>query len=127
MADTGITIFGVGRMGKIHTKNVNDHSELKILYLVDEYKENIAKAVNLRNKVEILDTKESQRALEDEKVKSCIVATPYSTHKEIVKKCLDKRKNVLCEKPLCPTLQEAKELFKLSENNGKQFTFLRIK
>ena len=46
------------------------------------------------------------------------IATPDSTHYEIVKDCLLKRKNVFCEKPLTLSYKQSKELFELSENKN---------
>ena len=43
------------------------------------------------------------------------VATPDNTHYEIVKKCLWAGKNVFCEKPLTPTYEQSKKLFRLAE------------
>ena len=43
------------------------------------------------------------------------IATPNDTHYEIVKYCIKKGKNIFCEKPLTPTYDQSKELFKLAE------------
>jgi len=50
-----------------------------------------------------------------ENVDWVIVATPDNTHYEIVKKCLWFGKNVFCEKPLTPTHQQSKKLYKLAD------------
>ena len=43
------------------------------------------------------------------------IATPNNTHYEIVKHCIKSGKNVFCEKPLTPTYNQSKELFKLAK------------
>ena len=43
------------------------------------------------------------------------VATPNDTHFDIVKYCIESKKNVFCEKPLTPTYKQSLELFKLAE------------
>ncbi len=45
------------------------------------------------------------------------VATPVECHYEQVKKCLEAKKNVLCEKPLTMNASEAKELFRIAKEN----------
>ena len=45
------------------------------------------------------------------------VATPNSTHYQIVKNCLNSKLNVFCEKPLTENLKKAKELFKIAKKN----------
>ena len=47
------------------------------------------------------------------------VATPNSTHFEITKSFLLEGFNVLCEKPITITVEEAKELEKISKDTGK--------
>jgi len=46
------------------------------------------------------------------------VCTPTKTHYEIVKKCLEHRKNVFCEKPFTGDFNKSKELFKISKENN---------
>mgnify|MGYP001157415490 CR=1 FL=1 len=45
------------------------------------------------------------------------IATPNSTHYQIVKKCLELKINVFCEKPLSTNLDEAKQLFRIAKKN----------
>ncbi len=47
------------------------------------------------------------------------VATPNSTHFEITKSFLKEGFNVLCEKPLTMTVEQAKEIIKISNDTGK--------
>ena len=44
-----------------------------------------------------------------------VIATPDNTHYEIVKNCLWAGKNVFCEKPLTPTHEQSKRLYKLAK------------
>ena len=43
------------------------------------------------------------------------VATPNDTHFDIVKYCIESKKNTFCEKPLTPTYKQSKELFSLAK------------
>lgn len=45
------------------------------------------------------------------------VATPHPFHAEYVRRALNAKKHVLCEKPLTLNYEEAKELFALAESN----------
>lgn len=49
------------------------------------------------------------------------IVTPNSTHYQIAKAFLEKGINVVCEKPLCFTIEEAVELVKLSKENKLLF------
>ncbi len=46
-----------------------------------------------------------------------IIATPNHTHYELVKKCLKKKVNVFCEKPLSLNYKDGLELFKIAKQN----------
>ncbi|CAD5112724.1 DgyrCDS1942 [Dimorphilus gyrociliatus] len=114
----GTTLFGVGRMGKIHAKNINEHPQLDLRYLVDENKECSKTVKGKINKITALFPNEATIALENSDIKACIISTPFSSHRDIVEQCLKYRKHILCEKPLTPTLKEAEELFKIAETRG---------
>lgn len=49
------------------------------------------------------------------------IVTPNSTHYDIAKTFLEKGINVVCEKPLCFTIEQAEELVKLSKENNLLF------
>ena len=55
--------------------------------------------------------------LNDPGVEAVYIPLPNSLHFEWVKKALEHGKNVLCEKPLTPTVKEAEELFRTAEEN----------
>ena len=55
--------------------------------------------------------------LKKNKIKWIFVATPNQTHYKIVKKCLQNKINVFCEKPLCLSYEKAKNLVNLSKKN----------
>ena len=50
----------------------------------------------------------------DESISAVHICTPPDTHYEIVKRLLEAGKNVICEKPLCFSNEEAKELEQLA-------------
>jgi len=51
-----------------------------------------------------------------------IVATPPNTHPEIGEFFMNRQKHVLCEKPLCLTVAEAKRMIETAEKTGVIFT-----
>lgn len=51
-------------------------------------------------------------------VKAVYIATPHLTHYQLIKDAILQNKNVLCETPMVLNGEEAKELFKLAEDNG---------
>jgi predicted dehydrogenase len=59
------------------------------------------------------------RLLRDGDVDAVIVATPTSTHREVVQRCLEAGVHVLVEKPLAATVADAEALASLEEQTGR--------
>ena len=56
--------------------------------------------------------------LSDSQIHAVYVASPNSLHYEQSKKALLAGKHVICEKPFCSTVEQAKELFELAQQKG---------
>lgn len=56
-----------------------------------------------------------QALLQDPRVDAVYIATPHASHTNFVRRCLQAGKPVLCEKPLAPTLAQARELVALAQ------------
>ncbi len=59
-----------------------------------------------------------EELLEDEEVKAVYIPLPNGLHFKWVKAALEKKKNVLCEKPMALNAGDAADLFKTAEENG---------
>ncbi|WWC67565.1 uncharacterized protein I206_101474 [Kwoniella pini CBS 10737] len=59
-----------------------------------------------------------EEVVNDEEVELVVISTPNNTHYEYAKSLLVAGKHVLIEKPVCPTYQEASELYDIAERNG---------
>lgn len=103
-------VIGVGHVGKHHARiysslpgvelvGLNDIAQKKARSVAEEFKTKyICDQSELLNKVQAVS-----------------VATPTSSHYLIVKAALGKGLNVLVEKPLCSSAQEAEELTQLAQ------------
>ncbi len=56
--------------------------------------------------------------LSDEEIDAVYVATPHNSHYDYAKQAILAKKGVLCEKPMCISEAQAKELFDLAKENG---------
>lgn len=102
----GIVLVGCGYMGAAHLDEIYYRDNIEVVGVVDV---DSTKAQSFVRKYGALswDT-EYKRYLDDPTVDIFIIATYPSTHLKILDDCLRNAKNVLCEKPITTTLEEAK-------------------
>lgn len=64
--------------------------------------------------------------LSDPEIEAVIITTPDSTHREIFEKALSSGKDILCEKPLATTIEDAVHMAKISlgKSNVTQLGFM---
>ena len=110
-------LFGFGRAGLIHYKNMLNHKDLKLSYVVD--------AVDISSKLEdgiryvnVNDRQQLEQILSASKIKAVIIASPTKTHYELVMKSLSYHKHVFIEKPLVDELEQINNCFDLAEKNN---------
>ncbi len=113
----GIAVIGCGHWGPNHVRVFRSLPEAQVLYAVDVDSARLERAQTL---FPGLRTESDLRVvLDDPAVDAIVVATPTQTHYEIVKASLNAGKHVLCEKPLCATANEARELVRTASEAGR--------
>jgi predicted dehydrogenase len=112
---TGVAIIGAGHWGPHLLRNFNDHLASQVLWLVD-LDEGRRKAMSERfPALSVSDNLED--ALGDDRVDAVVVATPTSTHANIVERSLTAGKHVLVEKPIADSLVSARRLCHLADDS----------
>lgn len=112
-----IGIIGCGHWGPNYIRNFTELSESKVVMACDLDQEKIT---SLRERFrEIEFDVDYQRLLARSDIEAVVVATPATTHYQIVKDALCANKDVLAEKPLTLIPQEGQELVELSESKAK--------
>lgn len=112
--DIHIGIVGAGRIAQRFVPESDVVSAVKVVSVYDIDK-NISKAFADKHKIENIS--ESYEELL-KSVDAVYIATPHLSHYELTKKALEAGRHVLCETPLVLNGDEARELFKLAEDNG---------
>jgi predicted dehydrogenase len=105
-----IGVFGVGHLGKFHLNNWKEIEGVTIAGFYDPSNENAVAAVKQHSIKRYTNP--------DELINECDavdIVAPTTTHFELCKKAILKSKHVFVEKPLANTMDEAKELLKLSK------------
>lgn len=90
-------LFGAGRIGRVHAKNIAASGLARLRWVVDPDRE---AAQALAESFGAQATTEPQRALADRDVGAVIVASPTPTHVDLVIGAAREKKAIFCEKPI---------------------------
>lgn len=108
-----IGIIGCGQWGPNHVRNFSQLSGSRALMCADLNGKRLkAMKETFRN---IYPTHDHREILRHPKINAVVISTPTKTHYSLVKESLLAGKDVLCEKPLCTSLSEARVLIKLAK------------
>ena len=112
-----VGIIGMGMLGTSHAKVVLEHPVMKLCAVCDTYEQ---KTKELTNKhPEIKSYTDFMAMLHEEKLDIIIVATQDPYHKEPLLAAIGAGiKQIICEKPLTTTLEDAEEVKKAAEEAG---------
>ena len=108
MADRiNVALFGLGRAGKIHFKNLFNNLRVDLKYVVEEVPSLAEKLVAdyCLPDTKVVQPKDVKTVLSDTSLQACVIATPTKTHEALVLASLEAGKAVFCEKPLANSVE----------------------
>jgi predicted dehydrogenase len=111
-----IGVIGCGEWGPNHIRNFSSLTDSVVVACSDL---NLQRLSDLKARYPHLHTTTDYEALLASDLDAVVVATPTSTHYEIVKNALLAGKDILCEKPLCIDPDHGAELVHLAEERGR--------
>ena len=106
-----VALIGCGRMGMSHLENIYYKDNIRIQYVCDLDKSRAEKFAKKYNAAYAETNWNIAVSAED--VDIVIIATPPTSHLEILKACIDNHKHVLCEKPISNNLENGAKVVKL--------------
>ncbi|MDJ0553821.1 MAG: Gfo/Idh/MocA family oxidoreductase [Microcoleaceae cyanobacterium MO_207.B10] len=117
----GIAVFGAGRWGVHLIRNFLNHPQCKLVAVVDPHPEQL-QAVKTRFQLEnnVILAQDWSQGLELSEIDAVAIATPASTHYQVISAALKKGYHVFAEKPLTLTYSESIELCQLAEKQQRQ-------
>ena len=99
-----IALIGAGRIGSVHARNIVDHPESALRYVVDldgARAEELARSTGARA---VPETK----ALGDAEIDAVVVASSTSSHPELIERSMAAGKAVFCEKPIDVSIERVR-------------------
>lgn len=89
-------LFGAGRIGKIHGKNIVEHPDCALLHIVDVY-EPAAQELAAQYGAKVSSVEE---ALSDSAVDAVVIGSSTDTHADLIEAAAKAGKAIFCEKPI---------------------------
>lgn len=113
----GIGVVGCGHWGINHVRVFSSLPESQVVAVADTSKARLDAVGAVYPGLRL--TTQFEDLLLDPTVEAIVVATPTSTHYDVVLACLEAGKDVLCEKPLTPNVAQAERLVSAAEERAK--------
>lgn len=107
-----VGVIGIGMMGKNHLRILSELENVDLISVADQDDKELAK---LEKKYSINTYSDYKTMLEKEKLDMISIAVPTSLHKKIAIDCIEKGINVLIEKPIASTIEEANEIIECAK------------
>jgi myo-inositol 2-dehydrogenase/D-chiro-inositol 1-dehydrogenase len=116
MKKINVALAGLGRIGKIHLKNLSrNFPEIKVVAVMDVFDESktIADEFNVPVFVKDFDELLAVPGLD-----AVVICSPTDTHADYVVKAAKAGKQIFCEKPLDLSLERVKEVLAIVKESG---------
>lgn len=115
MKQVNIALLGMGRIGKIHFKNIEQHfHEARIAAVADPLYDTALK----EKYGNIFFSKDANEVIALHEVDTILICTPTSSHADLIEKGIRNGKHIFCEKPMDLSLERTVALYKMAEDAG---------
>ncbi len=104
---TRLAVIGLGNMGKHHARNYSLMENVQLVAVCDLNRELADATAKKFNCKAYYDYREM---LQEEQLQAVSIAVPTTFHKEVALICIDRNLDVLIEKPIASTIQDAEEI-----------------
>ncbi len=109
----GIGIVGLGHIGPNHARVFNQCEDAKVVVCADLDQKRRDHFQKNFPTMEVIE--QAEEVFCRNEVDAVVIATPTKTHYALAKRALECGKHILLEKPMCTSLEEAKELVNLAK------------
>ena len=111
-----VAVIGTGFVGRVHVENIRRQPDAELVAIADQTAELAARfgeALGIQRA-----TGNYRELLADPSIDAVHICTPNNTHFPIARDAISAGKNVICEKPLAMSAEEASLLVDLARSKG---------
>jgi predicted dehydrogenase len=109
-------VAGLGYWGRNYLRLIGQAADLELVFVCDTSPELVAFARDAAR--DARGTTDPLEMIREESVDAVVVATPATTHYELVRAALEAGKHVLCEKPLTMSVADCRDLISVADASG---------
>ena len=109
-----VGVVGTGYLGRLHARILTEIPEANVIGFVEP---NDAVAADVESSLGL--TRFASVAALAKEIECAVVATPTTTHGEVATELLESGCDVMIEKPITATVEEARTLIELAAKNGR--------
>lgn len=120
MSKVNIGIIGTGMMGQEHIQNFNLLEDARLIALADTDQTMLDKAAAL-SQDKPHTSNDFETLINDPDIDALVIATPNFHHIDVLPAALESGKAILCEKPLCTTLEDTRQVCDIVQNSDAVF------
>ena len=111
-------MIGLGNMGQKFASAIKETSNSKIVGVASKDKNKIKNFKNNFNFTDLAAYNDYNEIIKDKNINAIYIATLNNTHFDLIKKCSENNKNILCEKPFTLNYDQGREVYDyISKNN----------
>src|SRR5687768_14752759 len=110
-----LAVVGLGKMGLSHHAMINVHPRVKVAAVCDRtgyVLDVLSKYTGVRTYTDF------DAMLREVELDAVIIATPSSSHAQMVKAALEKGLHVFCEKPFCLDTKDGEDVTRMAGEKG---------
>jgi predicted dehydrogenase len=108
MAKARFGIIGAGMMGREHIRNLRLFPEASVAALADPHPDSLERAAKTAGDHAPTRFDSVEAMLAGAELDAVIVASPNFTHRSVLERLFETKLHILCEKPLCTTVEDAR-------------------
>jgi len=113
-------IVGAGMMGHEHIRNIALLDDAEVVAVADPHSPSRWWSQQIAER-DLREYENVEDLLEDPEIDVLVVASPNHTHREVLEPIFQTDKHVLCEKPLCTTIEDARWAAEQASQHGGIF------